>query len=233
MGPLPSCPQPGLLVVPRRRSGAAGQRVQHLVPMGPLHLAMDETPERHWGAKIEALGVYWDPVRLSPRPLRQGQGAALGQPDAVGQGVLGPPGVGPALSDRAGAVPALPRSPGLLPQDVITDWARQMLCRLRRWLPDRELVVVGDWTYATLKLLAACQAMTSPITFSLQFMPSNGFVLLLRHVELSPVGQVRSHECLEELAVVWHPAVKQLVDDYEVLELRFAFGKVGGQCDGA
>ena len=40
-----------------------------------------------------------------------------------------------------------------------------MLCLLRRWLPDRELVVVGDRTYATLKLLAACQQMPPPITF--------------------------------------------------------------------
>ena len=40
-----------------------------------------------------------------------------------------------------------------------------MLCLLRRWLPDWELVVVGDRTYATLRLLAACQQMTPPITF--------------------------------------------------------------------
>lgn len=32
-----------------------------------------------------------------------------------------------------------------------------MLCLLRRWLPDRDLVVVADRTYATLRLLAACQ----------------------------------------------------------------------------
>ncbi len=48
---------------------------------------------------------------------------------------------------------------------TITDWARQMLCVLRRGLPDRELVVVGDRTYATLKLLAACQGMNPPVTF--------------------------------------------------------------------
>ncbi|MXZ43171.1 MAG: transposase [Caldilineaceae bacterium SB0666_bin_21] len=48
---------------------------------------------------------------------------------------------------------------------TITDWARQMLCLLRHWLPDQELVVVGDRTYATLRLLAACQGMTLPITF--------------------------------------------------------------------
>ena len=48
---------------------------------------------------------------------------------------------------------------------TITDWARPMLCLLRRWRPDRELVVVGDRTYATLKLLATCQGMAPPITF--------------------------------------------------------------------
>ena len=48
---------------------------------------------------------------------------------------------------------------------TITDWSHQMLCRLHRWRPDRELVVVADRTYATLKLLTACQAMTPPITF--------------------------------------------------------------------
>ncbi len=48
---------------------------------------------------------------------------------------------------------------------TITDWARQMLCVLRRGLPDRELVVVGDRTYATLKLRAACQGLNPPVTF--------------------------------------------------------------------
>ena len=41
------------------------QLVQHLVPTGPLHLAIDETLERRWSPKIEALRVYWDPVRSS------------------------------------------------------------------------------------------------------------------------------------------------------------------------
>lgn len=40
-----------------------------------------------------------------------------------------------------------------------------MLCVLRHWLSNRELVVVGDRTYATLRLLAACQHMTPPIIF--------------------------------------------------------------------
>ncbi len=43
-------------------------------------------------------------------------------------------------------------------------WARPRLCLLRRGRPDRERVVVGDRTYATLRLRAACQGM-APVTF--------------------------------------------------------------------
>ncbi len=35
----------------------------------------------------------------------------------------------------------------------LTDWARQMLLLVRRWYPEREIVVVADRTYASLKLL--------------------------------------------------------------------------------
>ena len=164
LGPLPPCPQPGLLVVPGRQSGAAGQLVQHLAPTGPLHLVIDETLERRWGAKIEALGVYRDPVRSSHGHFVKAKGLRW---------------VSLMLLTRvswARRVWALPFLTVLAPSrryhaargrrhKTITDWARQMLCRLRRWLPDRELVVVGDRTYATLKLLAACQAMIPPITF--------------------------------------------------------------------
>ena len=47
---------------------------------------------------------------------------------------------------------------------TVTDWARQRLCCVRRWLPDRALVVVGDRGYAALRLRAACQWMTPAIT---------------------------------------------------------------------
>ena len=40
---------------------------------------------------------------------------------------------------------------------TVTDWARQMLCCVRRRLPEHELVVAGDQGYAALRLLAACQ----------------------------------------------------------------------------
>jgi hypothetical protein len=46
----------------------------------------------------------------------------------------------------------------------LTDWARQMLIQVRRWLPKRLLVVVADSSYAALELLAACQGLPRPIT---------------------------------------------------------------------
>jgi DDE superfamily endonuclease len=39
-------------------------------------------------------------------------------------------------------------------QKTITDWARQMIRQLHRWLPGRALVVVADGSYAVLEFLA-------------------------------------------------------------------------------
>jgi len=46
----------------------------------------------------------------------------------------------------------------------LTDWARQMLLQVRRWLPKRALVVVADAGYAVLDLLHRCQRLQNPIT---------------------------------------------------------------------
>ena len=35
----------------------------------------------------------------------------------------------------------------------LTDWARQMLLQVRRWLPGRSLVMVADSSFAALDLL--------------------------------------------------------------------------------
>jgi hypothetical protein len=45
----------------------------------------------------------------------------------------------------------------------LTDWARQMLFQLRRWLPERTLIVVADSSFAVLELLHAWQTMARPI----------------------------------------------------------------------
>ena len=46
----------------------------------------------------------------------------------------------------------------------LTDWARQMILQLRRWLPHRPLVLVGDNGYAVLDLLHCCQSLARPVT---------------------------------------------------------------------
>jgi hypothetical protein len=46
----------------------------------------------------------------------------------------------------------------------LSDWARQMIAQVRRWLPDRALVVVADSTYAALELLAAAVGLPQPVT---------------------------------------------------------------------
>ena len=37
----------------------------------------------------------------------------------------------------------------------LTDWARQMILQIKRWLPHRELVIVADSSFAALELLSA------------------------------------------------------------------------------
>ena len=46
----------------------------------------------------------------------------------------------------------------------LTDWARQMILQLRRWLPHRPLVLVGDSSYAVLDLLHCGQSLAQPVT---------------------------------------------------------------------
>jgi hypothetical protein len=46
----------------------------------------------------------------------------------------------------------------------LTDWARQGLMTVRRWLPRRELVVVADSSFAVLTLLDTLRHLAQPIT---------------------------------------------------------------------
>ena len=46
----------------------------------------------------------------------------------------------------------------------LSDRARQIILQLRRWLPHRSLVLVGDSSYAVLDLLYFCQSLREPVT---------------------------------------------------------------------
>jgi len=46
----------------------------------------------------------------------------------------------------------------------LTDWARQMITQVQRWLPNRAIVVVADSSYAVLDLLAAAASLPTPVS---------------------------------------------------------------------
>jgi len=46
----------------------------------------------------------------------------------------------------------------------VADWVRQMLLQLKSWLPGRQVIAVGDSSYAVLELLAAVRSHVTFIT---------------------------------------------------------------------
>lgn len=130
---------------------------------GPFVFGMDDTIERRWGAKIKARGIYRDAVRSSHSHFVKTSGLrwiSLMWLTAV---------------PWAQRIWALPFLTVLAPSEryykgkvqrykKLTDWARQMIYQLRRWLPKCELVVVGDNSYAVIDLLHACQSLAHPVT---------------------------------------------------------------------
>jgi hypothetical protein len=47
---------------------------------------------------------------------------------------------------------------------TLTERAQQMIKQVRRWVPKRAVVLVGDSSYAALDLLATCQTLPEPVT---------------------------------------------------------------------
>src|SRR3712207_261185 len=124
------------------------------VPNGPVVIGIDETIERRWGAKIKARGIYRDPVRSSHGHFVKASGLRW-----FTLALLAPV----PWASRAWALPFLT---ALAPSErharergvrhkKLTDWARQALLQLDRWLPDRGVVAVADRGYAALAMLHA------------------------------------------------------------------------------
>jgi hypothetical protein len=137
--------------------------VAAFAPSGPLVLGIDETIERRRGKQIAAAGIYRDPVRSSHSHFVKVNGLRW-----VCLMLLVP-------IPWAGRVWALPFLTALAPSEryaaqrgrphkSITTWARQMIRQVHRWLPERQLVLVGDRGYAALDLLAAVRPVATFIT---------------------------------------------------------------------
>lgn len=128
--------------------------LRRFAPSGTLVFGIDETIERRWGSKIKARGIYRDAVRSSKGHFVKASGLRW-----ISMMLL-------CEIPWACRIWALPFLTVLAPSEryhlelgrrhkKLTDWVRQMILQVRRWLPDRMLVVVADSTYAVLELLDA------------------------------------------------------------------------------
>ena len=139
-----------------------GLLVAVFAPVGPLVFGLDETIERRWGPKIAAKGLYRDAVRSSKDYFVKVSGLRW-----LSLMLLVPI----PWAQRVWALPCLTILAPSARYDrerrrrhkKLTDWARQLLLQLRRWLPDRALVVVADSGYAAIELLARCARLARPI----------------------------------------------------------------------
>lgn len=130
---------------------------------GPLVFGVDETIERRRGEKIAAKGIYRDGVRSSKSQFVKASGLRW-------MSMMGLTHI--PFAQRVWALPFLTvlapseryyAQRGRAPKKI-TDWARQMVRQVRRWLPQRNLVIVADSAYAALDFLAACARLKEPVT---------------------------------------------------------------------
>ena len=132
------------------------------LPFGPVVVGIDETIERRRGEKIKAKGIYRDPVRSSKSHFVKASGLRwismmllVKAPWAKRIWGL------PFLTVLAPSERYYERSPRR--HKKLTDWARQMGMQLRRWLPNRKLILVADSSYAALELLHSLLSMPKPV----------------------------------------------------------------------
>lgn len=125
-------------------------------------MGLDDTLERRWGKRIGARGIYRDPVRSSHEHFVKTSGLRW-----LSLMLLVP-------IPWAERVWALPFLTVLAPSEryhqtqgrrhkALTDWARQMLVQVRRWLGNRPMVVVADSSFAALDFLASVSHLPNPV----------------------------------------------------------------------
>ncbi len=128
--------------------------LDRFLPVGPVVIGLDDTIERRWGRKIAARGIYRDPVRSSHGHFVKTSGLRWLSAMAM---------VPVPWARRRWALPFLTI---LAPSEryntahgrrhkKLTDWARQAILQVRRWLPKHMIVVVADSSFAALDLIAA------------------------------------------------------------------------------
>jgi hypothetical protein len=138
--------------------------VRAFVPTdAPVVIGLDDHIERRRGDKIAAKGIYRDPVRSSKSFFVKTSGVRW-----LAMMVLAPI----PWAKRTWALPFLTvlapseryHQERKMRHKKLTDWARQMIAQVRRWLPERAIVVVADSSYAAIELLAAAVGLPVPVT---------------------------------------------------------------------
>jgi hypothetical protein len=141
------CPRTGARVL-------LGLLLDAFAPSGPVVMALDDTIERRWGRRIQARGIYRDPVRSSDAHFVKTSGLRW-----ISLMLLAP-------IPWAGRVWALPFLTALVPSErscaergcrhkTLLDVGRQLAMQARRWLRGRDLVLVGDSGFSALLFLDA------------------------------------------------------------------------------
>jgi hypothetical protein len=129
--------------------------VAAFVPAGAeVVFGIDETLERRRGEHIRAKGLYHDNARSSKSIHVRSHGLRW-----ISVMLLTPV----PWATRLWALPVLtlltPSKRSCQSRDVrykpLGHWARQAMLQLRRWLPDRRIVLIGDNNYSALELLAS------------------------------------------------------------------------------
>lgn len=142
-----------------------GLLVSVFVGLGaPLIIGAAETLERRKGDKIKAKGVFRDPVKSSRKHTVYCFGLRW-----VSMMVL----VSVPWSDRIWALPFLTVLAPSEKTDLANgkrhktsiDWIMQMITAVRRWVPERIIVLVTDGGLAAIKLGLRCIGFANPITY--------------------------------------------------------------------
>lgn len=139
------------------------QLVSGFAPSGVLVMGIDDTIERRWGKRIAARGIYRDPVRSSDSHFVKTSGLRW-----LSLMLL-------VNIPWAKRVWALPFFTILAPSEryhqirkqrhqTLLDWARQMLTQVRRWMPQRAIVLVADSSFAALEFLDALRQLATAVS---------------------------------------------------------------------
>lgn len=140
-----------------------GLIIKVFLPEGvPLLLIIDETLERRRGKKIKYKGWFRDPLRSTANHVNKALGIRW-----VCLSILVPV----PWSERPWALPFM-TVPALSEKTCAklnkrhrtpVEWAKVMITKVRRWQPEREIILVGDGSYSAVTLIRCCQQLEKPV----------------------------------------------------------------------